>query len=177
MIIEIPPLNIKLIIFVIICIIILTFGTMKVKDHYQIMGAAIYFAGALYICVIYGIRWFGKPTSSTTSWPPIINTCPDYLTYVERTKSGVKVPSCVDTLGVSTKIFSMIPAGIDPTLPSTAEKYFFDLTITTNNKNQELCQRAIQAGLTWEGITNGDGCISQTGTASSTGQDVPKCTP
>jgi hypothetical protein len=177
MIIELPPFNIKLCIYVIVCIIILTWGTMKVNDHYQMMGAVLYFAGALYVCIIYGIRWFGTPTSETTSWPPTINTCPDYLTYVERTKSGVKVPSCVDTIGVSTKAFEMIPKGTDPTDPSTDSKYFFDLTTTTNNKNQELCERALNAGLTWEGITNGDGCISQNGTASSTSGGVPKCKP
>lgn len=174
MIIELPTFNIKLWIYIIVCIIILAFGTFKVYQNFQIMGAVLYFAGALYICIIYGNRWIGTPTSNN-SWPPMINTCPDYLTYVERTENGVKVPKCIDTVGVSRKGFHMIPEGINPTAPGTDPKYFFDLTITTNNKNKELCQRAISAGLTWEGITNGDGCISQNGTPSSTGDSVPKC--
>ena len=87
--------NIKLIIYVIGCILILTWGTYQVFQAYQMLGAIVYFAGALYVCIIYGIRWFNKnASSSATVWPPVINTCPDYLTYYEREVNGTKVPSC-----------------------------------------------------------------------------------
>ena len=55
------------------------------------------------------------------------------------------------------------------TNPPTDDKYYFSLVTTTANKNTELCNRALNAKLTWEGITNGESCISITGAPTSTG--------
>jgi len=151
--------DVKLCIYVIICIILLTWGTMKVKEAFELLGALIYFGGVLYICIIYGIRWFGTPTPTTVNWPPIINTCPDYLTYYDRKNGTTTQPTCIDTLGISK--MKQFPADGSP--PSDPD-YYFSLVTTTNDKNNELCKRAMPLGLTWEGITNGESCFSQSGT-------------
>lgn len=150
--------DIKLVIYVIGCIFILTYGTFQVFQAFKIVGAILYFAGALYVCIIYGIRWFGKNDSSNaTVWPPVINTCPDYLTHYNRKKTNGTVEStCIDTIGVSRNNgITIFPKDGDS---NSDEKCFFSLVTTTNNKNAELCNRAITAGLTWEGITNGESC-------------------
>jgi hypothetical protein len=46
--------------------------------------------------LFFGMRWFGNIPSASKLWPPTINMCPDYLTYVR----GTNVSGCVDTLGV-----------------------------------------------------------------------------
>ncbi len=149
--------NIKLVIYVIMCIFILTWGTNQILQNYQMLGAIVYFVGALGVCIIYGIRWFDKKDSSnTTVWPPVINTCPDYLTYFDRQQNGKSVPTCIDTIGVSKNNgITLFPKDGDS---NSNESCFFSLVTTTNNKNAELCKRAIDAGLTWEGITNGESC-------------------
>jgi hypothetical protein len=49
--------------------------------------------------------------------------------------------------------------------PPPEDKYYFSLITSSQDataKNQELCTRAIEKGLSWEGITNGESCYSQT---------------
>ena len=46
-----------------------------------------------------------------------------------------------------------------------SDEYYFSLTTTSSDpesKNNELCQRAMSMGLTWEGVTNGEGCVKAT---------------
>jgi len=129
------------------------------------ISAFLYLILAVLVLVFFGLRWFqygtgGKDISG--QWPPIVNTCPDYLTYYERTGAGnTKVKSCIDLIGVSrnSALKKMPPTfpGIVPT-EDAAHKYFFDLTGT----QQELCQRCITNGLTWEGVSNGESCYSPT---------------
>ena len=171
---DINDFDIKLIIYVIGCILILTLGTYKIFQYYQMLGAIIFFAGALYVCIIYGIRWFNNnASSSTTTWPPVINTCPDYLTYYERKKNGKMVPTCIDTIGVAKKNgLKKFPKDGDS---NSDDDCFFTIPAT----NAEKCQQTINAGLTWEGITNGESCVINTsGTSGSSGGNtcitVPK---
>jgi hypothetical protein len=165
---NLKDFDIKLVIYVIGCILILTWGTYQILQAFQMLGAVIYFVGALYVCIIYGIRWFNNASSSGTAWPPVINTCPDYLTYYDRQVNGKVEPSCIDTIGVSKKNrMSIFPKDGSST---SDERCFFSLVTTTNNKKAELCARANEAGLTWEGITNGESCVSNaTNNAGSSG--------
>ena len=160
-------------IFIIIAILVIAGGTYQFYGMGQTYGAALFFAGSLYIFIIYGIRWFGptplfRPASGP--WPPIINTCPDYLTYYQRTVDGVKKDTCIDLVGVSKG--EALPKYVEGKAVSTSYNPFFDLTTTSSDpvkKNQELCKKAMDAGLTWEGITNGDGCISVDGKVTGAG--------
>ena len=152
--------DIKFIIYIVVCIIIVAYGSYQVLQLYQGLGALLYFVGSLYVCIVYGIRWFGSDGDGAIPWPPMINTCPDYLTYYSRTVNGVKVDTCIDTVGIADQ---SVPGALTkfPSDGSTPpESAFFPLATTTANKNTELCNRAIQYKLTWEGITNGESCTS-----------------
>jgi hypothetical protein len=113
------------------------------------------------VLILFGMRWFG--TSSTSpykgAWPPIINMCPDYLVYF---KNG-GADTCVDLGGVNRsngalKAWTKEDSPAQP--PSDPTKYFnyiykrgmSEVEITA------LCRAAMSAGLTWEGITNGESC-------------------
>jgi hypothetical protein len=83
---------------------------------------------------------------------------------------GSTQQTCIDTIGVSRngalKIFPK-----DGAAPLTND-FYFSLSTTSSDpvkKNQELCQKAITAGLTWEGITNGESCITPSGPVAPSG--------
>ena len=113
------------------------------------------------IFVFYGLRWF-RDTSSVFSykgsWPPIINMCPDYLVYF---KNGT-VDSCIDLVGVNNSGGSLQAWSKEElnNPPQAADKYF-NYVYKPGMKAEELdvlCKKAQEAGLTWEGITNGESC-------------------
>ncbi len=134
-------------------------------------AAIVFLIGAILVFVYFGIRWFEKGglpggAAAAAKWPPVINTCPDYLVYYERKKtvSGVEVMerTCVDPLGVSRK------PDVLAKWPNTAEapgddKYYFSLELadvkTDGEKRAKICERALDAGLTWEGVTDGFTCF------------------
>jgi hypothetical protein len=82
---------------------------------------------------------------------------------MSRTKAGKVIKGCIDTTGVSTKNTPEMYTKDRP----TDDKYFFD--IHPNEKNSELCKRLEQAGLTWEGIYNGQQCAPDDGSGDSSG--------
>jgi hypothetical protein len=129
----------------------------------QPMAAVIFFAGALAVCVIYGLRWFSKSgllSQAPVNWPPFINTCPDYLTFYQRTVNGAKVDTCVDMIGVS-KNGGLKPFPKDGVEP-TQNEFYFDISSKESDplkRYNDMCQRAMAVGLTWEGVTNGESCI------------------
>jgi len=160
--------NIYLGIYIIAALFIVGGGTYKLYGMEQMYGAFLFFAGVLYIFVIYGLRWFGSASSlfaqTPVSWPPTINTCPDFLTYYGRKMpDGTVKDTCIDFIGVSKNGALKVFPNDGTTNQPTAENYYFSLTTTSTDatrKNAELCQSAILHGLTWEGITNGESCIA-----------------
>jgi len=179
--------NIYLWIYVIIAIGIVIGGTYKLYGMGKSLGALLFFIGSLFLCITYGIRWFGTKSSlfsnTPVQWPPTINTCPDFLTYYKRSKlDGTVEESCIDLVGVSKngvlKPFPKITSGPADSAPS-GDDYYFSLTTSSSDpvkKNNELCQRAITNGLTWEGITNGESCINPDGTLGPSGASGnPNC--
>jgi hypothetical protein len=148
---------------------------MKLNNMGNMYGAIFFGIAAIVLFIIYGLRWFGADNSIFAStpvdWPPYINTCPDYLTYFEHTKAdGSKQKTCIDTIGVSrNSALKLFPKdGDEPQDPP----YYFDLATTASDqagKRKEYCQRAITAGLTWEGITNGESCVNPDGSTSGAG--------
>jgi len=158
--------NIELVIFIVVAVLIVLGGTYQLYSMQMGYGALLFFAGTLYVFILYGQRWFGAKgllSLPSGSWPPIINTCPDYLTYYQRTVNGTKIDTCVDILGISK---NAALTRFDPNQgDQNDDTAFFTLTSTSTDatgKKTELCQRAIAMGLTWEGVTNGDGCVSST---------------
>lgn len=113
------------------------------------------------IFVFYGIRWFRGTKSAfnySGSWPPIINMCPDYLVYF---KNGTQ-ETCVDLTGVA-KGGGLVPwtKEDNPQNPPTDSAKYFPYTYKAGadaTRLKLLCSETMKAGLTWEGITNGESC-------------------
>jgi hypothetical protein len=177
-------MNIYLILYGLIALAALMGGVSTLYGMGMSIAAGLYAVGAGFLLVTYGLRWFAGEKSilsgAKVQWPPVINTCPDFLTYYKRKKSdGTSEECCIDTIGVSrnSAMFQRFPSsGVAP----EDDKYFFSLKTTKADvagRNQELCQRAILYGLTWEGITNGESCIFPDGSqvSPSSGTDGAGC--
>jgi hypothetical protein len=172
--------NIKLLIYILIAIIIeYVVASIAMKANQYIL-LAIFIPLSLYIFVIYGQRWFGPDgpyTNSVVQWPPAMNTCPDFLTAYTFPKNGSipAIKGCVDTIGVSrNSTFLKLPSSGTPTAhpnatisagdaTGAAKSYsttdFFPIQIAGETPTQ-LCSRLQTAGLTWEGIYDGENCYS-----------------
>ena len=158
---------------------------MYVKNMGKGTAAIFYGIGTLYLMIIYGIKWFGNTSPFNPAkgpWPSTINTCPDFLTAYTRVMSdGSKQETCIDTIGVSKNAsLSVFPSGAAP----TSDRYYFSLKTSSSDpakQASEWCTNALNAGLTWEGITNGESCVSSSGAAmppvSPSGSSGESCVP
>lgn len=153
--------NIYLGIFIVIALILVAGGAYKLNS-YGAVAAGLYGIASIAILILFGLKWFNQGGASPGLLPHTINTCPDYLIYYKRTMpDGSTQDSCIDTIGVSKNgSLKIFPKGGEP--PQT-DDYYFSLSTKSSDasaKNAELCQRAIAAGLSWEGVTNGESCTS-----------------
>ena len=172
----------SMIAYTLLCIAIGITVPMKLMNSGRQVAALICLLLFLLIFIFYGIRWFNNKSLSnyTGPWPPIINTCPDYLMYFNR--SGT--PSCIDMVGVNRSGGLLKSWGAGDNIqnpPVDNAKYFLFTYKPGMNPTdvQNLCINAQNAGLTWEGITNGESC---TYNPSSTvlgpgGSTNPSCPP
>ncbi len=149
-----------MILYIVASIAGMVYGVKQVYQTGQVRGT-IFAIGGLLVLVYFGFRWFGTKIIKPKHWPPVINMCPDYLTYVPS------LPGCVDMLGVTTG-----PAGITKTLPSEVNSVQLSNTnkvfeYTSENVRaakvasdlQKICDRCQSAGVTWEGVYDGDVCV------------------
>jgi hypothetical protein len=163
----INDINWKLLGYVVFSILFLVYGTKEIYPTRQTSGI-IFAIGCFLVLLYFGLRWFAKPKQGSTSWPPSINTCPDYLTY-NSTVSG-----CVDFLGVTTgsgteaiQKIKKSDFGTSGTitsmtqLPKVFKKTSTDVKAAiTNQALQEICDLCQRAGVTWEGVWDGDTCTA-----------------
>jgi hypothetical protein len=138
----------------------LVYGTNKVYATGQTRGV-IFAIGALIVLVYFGLKWFGSRIEKPKNWPPVINMCPDYLTYVKA------LPGCVDMLGVTKSASGLTktrPSELTSVQKSNRNKVFEytseDISVAKNVSDlQAICDRCREAGVTWEGIYDGDVCV------------------
>lgn len=170
--------------YILVSIVALFYGTSYVNSLNSVRGA-VFGIGFFFVLAYFGIRWFGSRIPQLKSWPPVINMCPDYLTYVtipSTTINGKAVTKgCIDMLGVTT---SSTANAIKITNPSTAEQYksgsqrpsaleIFEFTsadvkaATKPADLQAICARCQEAGLTWEGVYDGDACVGVSSSANA----------
>ena len=103
-----PVINWYLVLYIILSVIFVFYGTTSIYSTGQIRGV-IFGIGTSLVLIYYGLRWFGTPKVEVKNWPPVINMCPDFLTFVPNIKSGqTTTPGCVDLLGVSASTNSAI---------------------------------------------------------------------
>lgn len=194
-------LSIKLFLYVAFSLLVILVGGYQLATSGRMIAAVLFVILIIAVLAIYGVRWFrgdgsvfNKPVGQ---WPPSINTCPDYLTYYKRTKSdGSKVDTCIDRIGVSRngqlKVFPASGGSTDRSeqssdssaqsaLPTADDACYFPLATASSDpvkKVGELCQRTIQYGLTWEGVTDGESCFMPGGAvtpASTAPADGDNC--
>ena len=180
-------MNINLIVYIFLTIVIGIGGTVTLFQSNRVLGGLLFLVGAILLFVFYGLRWFegDKASGKPMDWPPVVNTCPDYLTFFKRKRSdGGMQNTCIDTLGISKKpgALSMWPAGTNPDNAPADDKYYFNLDFNISEipaLNTARCEAAIQVGVTWEGITDGEVCTFPGAANTATGGtgDVPKCVP
>ena len=177
-----PNFNIYLIVYIIIACFVTIRYTYTLYQSGDAVTAFFFFIGATTLFVLYGLRWFAKDQSmlsnSPVSWPPTINTCPDYLTYYQLTEGGIKYDMCIDMVGVSRNGYITKFKGGSSPPPHDSDCYFSLKTLSDEpvKKQAELCQRAMTAGLTWEGITNGESCLTIDGQpAGAAGANTAGC--
>lgn len=124
------------------------------------------------IFVFYGMRWFhGDRIASAYkgSWPPVINTCPDYLTYYRYKDGATVTDTCIDIIGVARSSsssgatltpWSSSDNAENPPSLSGSGKYFTKVYRPGMGPSalSGLCAAARSSGLTWEGVTDGESC-------------------
>ena len=123
--------------------------------------AAFLSIGFLAISVFFGLRWFKNgniiPSEYAHAYPPIVNTCPDYMSLIKVNDVYV----CVDPVGVSQHNGTN---GVDKwTSPDQIDaKYTFDLklSLTGGDRLTALCDECKAKGVTWEGVWNGSVCMT-----------------
>lgn len=177
-------MNFNLILYIFLTIMIGIGGTTTLFQSGRVLAALLFLVGAILLFVFYGLRWFeGKKASGPEGqWPPIVNTCPDYLTHYKRTKAtGTTQNTCIDTLGVARNAGALQRWPADGAAP-TDDRYYFNLDFGISSipeLNTARCEAAIQAGLTWEGVTDGEVCTFAGAANTATGQPatVPQCVP
>ena len=173
--------------YILFSIALVAGGAFSLYSSANLGRTIIYVIGCSLVMFFFGMRWFGNIPSTSNLWPPTINTCPDYLTYVVH-PSDSTLTGCVDTLGVSANSsFPQItsssliahtqtkgpgsgtlfgggstwkaytsadvlgtPAisGAAAAVPATAETV------------KAVCDACQTAGLTWEGVWDGDTCLA-----------------
>ena len=179
--INLNTVNYWYVFYVIFSVVIVAGGAFSLYSSANLGRTVIYVIGVSLIMLFFGMRWFGNIPSTSKLWPPTINMCPDYLTLVRVPSgpSGTSVTSgCVDTLGVSINAgFGKIEPSEMATPPQT--KVFGGATPYTSGSVmgtpasgttagvpataanvQAICNACSTAGLTWEGVWDGDTCLA-----------------
>jgi len=177
---DTATINWYLVLYVVLSIFFLAYGTSSIYSTGQIRGV-MFGIGSAIVLIYFGLRWFGTPVdSSVAEWPPLINMCPDYLTFIPTIKvdsgSTRTESACADLLGVATSKSSNTAntlqkirlTDIQGLFKSNMNRIFkwtsTDITsaIGANNKEQILtiCNACKEAGITWEGVFDGDSCVA-----------------
>lgn len=157
---DLAKVNWYLVLYILASIAGLVYGTNKVYSTGQVRGV-LFAVGALIVLVYFGLRWFGSRINKPKSWPPVINMCPDYLTYIKG------LPGCVDMLGVtkaSAGLLKSRPSELASIQRSNKNKVFEftseDVRAAKSvSELQIICNRCQEAGVTWEGVYDGDVCV------------------
>jgi len=162
-------INISEIIFIIAALLVIGGGSMYFNSNQQYIGLLVFFPLSILIFVVYGLRWFGANgiyNIKTVQWPPAINTCPDYLTAYSIKGPNGDIKGCVDTIGVS-RNGGLVRLKNGDVITNPNDNRFFQLI--PGESRASVCDRVIKAGITWEGVSDGETCFSNDGSAVTPG--------
>ena len=145
--------------YILLVIVFIMYMMMHFYKTERYVTAGISLILFILIFTFFGLRWFQNGVSYTGTytgkWPPIINTCPDYLA-LWKDASG---SSCVDRIGVSSNQSNLATwKNDDVATPSAIQKFthvYIPSETTTKAQFDALKAAADTTGLSWEGITDG----------------------
>ena len=177
---DTSKVNWYLVAYVLASIVFLVYGTTKVHATGETRGV-LFGIGTFFVFLYFGFRWFSNETSQKTNrWPPVINMCPDYLTYVP--KLGDSKSGCVDMLGVTTNGALLVTQQSSlASLASTNTQYVFPYTSADIKAAKDvtalqgICAACKTAGLTWEGVYDGDTCVGIASSSAAQKAAVEQC--
>jgi len=153
-------INYKLVSYVLFAsVMIISMLNLLYRSERVIAAVAILILFIL-VFTFFGLRWFkyGVTMNSMNAgetYPPVINTCPDYMTLTK--KSDGTTEACIDTVGLSSGSTG-ISTWTKGTTPATATTHhYFNYVYRpgmTKTQITGLKDYAREKGLTWEGITD-----------------------
>lgn len=154
----------SLVAYVLFSIAVMGGGLYFLYSPETLARTVIFAIGGILVLVFFGMRWFGEDDSGPIFWPPTVNTCPDYLTYAPELSGGA---SCVDMMGVSVSAGGLrkVEKSELSSLQKGNQAKVFEYTAAdvANSKTAEdmqvICDRCRLAGITWEGVYDGDTCV------------------
>ena len=156
-------MQLMLILFIFLNIILILGLTYRFYSSGQEFGALIVLAGFIGAAVVFGLRWFNTSSqgaSGSGSWPPSINTCPDFLTLHTMGTGTTAEKVCIDTVGVAKGAgTSKLEKWTSST--QTDEKYKFKLHTDKSGQARidALCKECAEKGVKWEGVYDGLTCL------------------
>ena len=128
-------------------------------------GGFLFVIGAILVLVYYGLRWFSGVSLKATqpnysTWPPVVNLCPDYLTLHKRRVGSKTENVCVDLVGVSNGSMQKL---VDVNSVNNSN-FVFNLyqNMSGSERIRRLCQECKIKGVTWEGVWDGANCVGDT---------------
>ena len=175
---DLATINWYLVFYVLFSITTVAMGTAKLYTM-GVPTAIIYAIGASLVLIFYGYRWFDKKTNETPTWPPTLNTCPDYLTYITTLPGSGSGSGCVDMLGVSKNgiLAKVLSTDLTGTTALAANKTFLATSKSAKDTTTilQLCNLCKTAGLTWEGIFDGDTCVGAGSNSAASAANKASC--
>jgi hypothetical protein len=126
------------------------------------LAGAISAIGILVFFILFGIQTFNPDgsyvtPSTSSSWPPVVNYCPDFLTLLKQGTGFI----CVDTVGVATDgtgIKKYNPNNAVVGTPSISDDQTFHLSLSTTNvddRRTAIVNECKAKKVTWQGIYDG----------------------
>jgi hypothetical protein len=129
----------------------------------RVIAAVVMLILFVLIFTFFGLRWFrygitSNSMNANATYPPVINTCPDYmsLTTVKRNGLMTDTKACIDTVGLGSGVTTWKENTSDLSTPG--EEYYFTYIYEPNMSKDQIKALKDQADakkLTWEGITDG----------------------
>ena len=176
--IDLATINWYFVLYVLFSITTVAMGTAKLYTM-GVPTAIIYAIGVTLVLIFYGYRWFSKKTNDTPTWPPTLNTCPDYLTYITTLPGSGSGSGCVDMLGVSknSTLTKVLSSELTGTTALATNKVFLATSSSVKDTTTilQLCDLCKTKGLTWEGIFDGDTCIGAGSNSAGSAANKASC--
>lgn len=155
--------NYSLVTYVIFASVMLISMLNLLYSSERIIAAVAILVLFILVFTFFGLRWFkyginNSSMNKNSTYPPVINTCPDYMSLT--TKSDGTTKACIDTVGLGNGgANSQITTWRTGTTPQTAtSNYYFNYIYKPGMSKSEIDTLKTQAEnkhLTWEGVTDG----------------------